>query len=433
MTPEDRAAVKIQAVARAALSRQLFTSPRRKMIRKAGKSLSMGLAHSLQGWLLRLGWSKVSGIAVSTFMAGYVARKSFLRRVSHLQVLLVLVRDPRGVSRKRRQHHHQGRDSESGKKGQAASQGALVGYDGLLSMPLCEDKPLDVVFASDSTRKLLVRAALRKLRTRRGYSFARHKSGFGQLGRWWGARAPLPSSSGAIATKAQRINFHTQGTKTVSSTSPIDTDGGDSDAELRRDASVFQSADQGDTRILDGVGAEAAQAALADAGDCLRTLFSPGALALAMGGKEAAVEEEFIFTLAYLPLASHSSPRCADSEACTCSAERDNRLTLVVMRKSAFDLAARSDFYLLNQHNLGGCCGSAPTAALKEAASGENRICRHRHVDNAWRAVHALALGSTGGTEVDAVSVFVSPPRGAAYPGPPERPRRAGFFTRSKL
>ena len=319
----------------------------------------------------------------------------------------------------------------------------------MLSMPLCEDKPLDVVFGSDSIRKILVGAALRKLRSRRGNtnSLRRQKSGFGQLGRWWGGRVTRPSSSSGVSEAA------TQDTKTISLSpsppTPTDAAGGNFDAgncaRPHNSGILPHSEDQGDTRIVDTIGADAAREALLDAGDCLRTLFSRGALALAVGGEDAAVEEDFVYTLTYMPLASsHSNhPRRAGTgtDSCTCCAERDNRLTLVVMRKNDFNVAARSDFYLLNQHNLGGwCCGtvstSVPPAASTRVVNGNKEIRRDRHVDNAWRAVHALALGDTGGTEVDVVSLLVSPPprRRAAYSGASERsPRRAGFFTRSRL
>jgi len=139
MTPEERAAIKIQSLARATLSRRLFTSPRRKLIRQAGANvaskLSEGIFRSLQVWLLRLGWSKASGILLSTFMAGYVAQKRLGKKITHLEAVMVVSRNTTTAN--------------------------SLQFDDLCATHLCSDKPLEDVFSDVAARRSLCKAVAR--------------------------------------------------------------------------------------------------------------------------------------------------------------------------------------------------------------------------------------------------------------------------------
>ena len=271
-TPEDLAATKIQKMARLTLRKRLFNSPNRRLIERAGvnvaSSLSQGIFRSIQVWLLRLGWSKISGIALSTFMAGYVARRQFVDLVTHVEVAMVLEQP---VPRQAAEcvgdtggdvalGSRLGRD-RSGAAGQVDSK--EVQKHSLLWTPLCEDRTLESVFPTTHLRRAVARSASRKAWNARAATVA--------------SESPMPAVRWASTTVGLLPNQQPASILSENkSTTPLDTDASHPSSAQHSGKSMPESSNaRYDSRILTGLAVETKQAVLDGAGHFLRTLFAP--------------------------------------------------------------------------------------------------------------------------------------------------------------
>jgi hypothetical protein len=282
-TPEDKAAIKIQLLARSVLSRRLFDSPRRHFIQQTGANvattLSQGLVRSLQTWLLRLGWSKVSGILLSTFMAGYVARAQLASQVTHLQVALILEH-----RRLRRDGHNGGNggDEDVDVDGSGHGDSRSLQFDDMFWTPLGEDRPLEVVFPTAAVRKPLVRAASTKA-LRAARAAAKTKSGAGRggddpqsagatgAGGDEAAEAPAAVAAVAVAAAAAAAGAATAMAAMAAA------------APERLDNTLDN--EDADARVLNIMSPAHARAVLDAARHFVRSLFAPGALAYMASGE----------------------------------------------------------------------------------------------------------------------------------------------------